>query len=227
MRDFFRFPHTPHLAWLGKGAPRDDKVLAVQEANELLSQAVSVEEKIDSANLGFSLAPNGTVRAQNRGQYLTQPYTGQFSRLNAWLAMHQERMASALGHDLMLFGEWCAARHSVDYDALPNLFLAFDIFDRNNGRFWSAQRRNAWCGDVGIPTVPLLSTGKMTLPELRSLVTSQPCKYGRGKVEGVVVRYDRPEWLENRAKLVSPDFTQAIAEHRRHRSLVWNRLATS
>jgi len=23
MTDFFRFPHTPHIAWLAQGAPRD------------------------------------------------------------------------------------------------------------------------------------------------------------------------------------------------------------
>ncbi|MGV3590570.1 MAG: DNA ligase, partial [Gammaproteobacteria bacterium] len=28
MDEFFRFPHTPHIAWLGAGMPRDDKVLA-------------------------------------------------------------------------------------------------------------------------------------------------------------------------------------------------------
>ncbi|NLZ78249.1 MAG: DNA ligase, partial [Gammaproteobacteria bacterium] len=27
MSDFFRFPHTPHIDWLGEGMPRDDKVL--------------------------------------------------------------------------------------------------------------------------------------------------------------------------------------------------------
>ncbi|HMM73809.1 MAG TPA: RNA ligase family protein, partial [Rhodocyclaceae bacterium] len=68
MTDFFRFPHTPHLAWLGPDAPRDDKVLAPAEARALLSGEVVVEEKLDGANLGLSLAPDGSLRAQNRGQ---------------------------------------------------------------------------------------------------------------------------------------------------------------
>ena len=37
--DFFRFPHTPHLAWLGEGSPRDDKVLSPNEVTGLLAQA--------------------------------------------------------------------------------------------------------------------------------------------------------------------------------------------
>ncbi len=65
MSDFFRFPHTPHIAWLAKGEPRDDKVLSPAEAKSLLSQVVVVEEKLDGANLGFSLDPHGQVQAQN------------------------------------------------------------------------------------------------------------------------------------------------------------------
>ncbi|MFX8075086.1 RNA ligase family protein, partial [Acinetobacter baumannii] len=81
MTDFFRFPHTPHVAWLGAGQPRDDKVLSPPEVAALLSGEVIVEEKVDGANLGLSLGEGGTLRAQNRGQYLIPPYSGQFARL--------------------------------------------------------------------------------------------------------------------------------------------------
>lgn len=67
---FFRFPHVPHLAWLGKGQPRDDKVLSPDEAAALLSGEVVVEEKVDGANIGFSASEDGELRAQNRGSYL-------------------------------------------------------------------------------------------------------------------------------------------------------------
>lgn len=45
MTEFFRFPRTPHLAWLGEGQPRDDKVLAPAEANELLGGQVVVGKR--------------------------------------------------------------------------------------------------------------------------------------------------------------------------------------
>jgi hypothetical protein len=54
MTDFFRFPHTPHLAWLGDPPLRHDKQLSLQEAKSLLSSEVLIEEKLDGANLGFS-----------------------------------------------------------------------------------------------------------------------------------------------------------------------------
>lgn len=54
---FFRFPHTPHLAWLGTVPPRSDKVLAEDEVANLLAKEVVVEEKVDGANIGFSVGP--------------------------------------------------------------------------------------------------------------------------------------------------------------------------
>ena len=105
MPNFFRFPHAPQLAWLSDGEPRDDKVLSPAEAHDLLAGDVSVEEKLDGANLGFSLGDDSHLRIQNRGQYLTAPYVGQFLRLSPWLTLHAEAIAAALGHgNLILFG---------------------------------------------------------------------------------------------------------------------------
>ena len=115
MTDFFRFPHTPHIAWLSVDAPRDDKVLSPAEVADLLAGEVVVEEKMDGANLGFSVSPEGRIRGQNRGQYLTSPFHGQFAKLGPWLDAREDRLFDALGTRLMAFGEWCAARHSLDY----------------------------------------------------------------------------------------------------------------
>ncbi len=103
MNEFFRFPHTPHIAWLGDGAPRDDKVLSPAEAQALLADEVVVEEKLDGANLGISVGPDRTLRVQNRGQYLAAPYRGQFDRLAKWLPTHEEALFDALdGHLILL-----------------------------------------------------------------------------------------------------------------------------
>ena len=59
MSEFFRFPHTPHVAWLGHGLPRDDKVMSALEAEAFLAHPVVVEEKVDGANLGFSVDASG------------------------------------------------------------------------------------------------------------------------------------------------------------------------
>jgi ATP-dependent RNA circularization protein (DNA/RNA ligase family) len=229
MVDFFRFPHTPHLAWLSKGEPRDDKVLSPDEAQSLLTYEVVVEEKLDGANLGFSLDAHRRVQAQNRGQYLHAPFAGQFARLADWLAQAGDRVELALlglaDAPVILFGEWCAARHSLGYDHLPDWFLLFDVYDKTQGRFWSVQRRNALAQTYGFATVPCLLTGQVSLDQLKSLLNETSSRFRSGCLEGVVIRQDSNDWCQARAKLVRSDFTQAIEEHWSRRRVEWNRLA--
>lgn len=227
MTDFFRFPHTPHLAWLGTGAPREDKVLSAAEVRVFLSREVIVEEKLDGANLGISADPSGMLRLQNRGQYLLPPFGGQFSRAAGWLAQHEDALALALGQNLLLFGEWCAARHSVAYDRLPDWFIAFDVYDLALQRFWSARRRNKWAAKLNISVVPTLACQRMKLGEIEPLVTSCTSRFGTTPMEGVIIRHDETDFLEARAKLVRPNFTQTIGEHWRSRRIEWNALMSA
>ena len=95
MTPFFRFPNTPHIRWLAGGSARGDKILSEPEVADLLSGEVTVEEKVDGANIGVSLDDAGRLRAQNRGQFLEEPFRGQFSRLPAWLTEHVLGLAPA------------------------------------------------------------------------------------------------------------------------------------
>jgi ATP-dependent RNA circularization protein (DNA/RNA ligase family) len=224
MSEFFRFPHTPHLAWLGGGSPRDDKVLSLEEAKRLLAGEVVVEEKLDGANLGFSLRPDGAIRVQNRGQYLLPPFTGQFALLGKWMEIHEDRMFDVLTESLILFGEWCAARHSLSYDQLPDWWLMFDVYDRENERFWSTTRRNALASELGASVVPCLCAGRMNMPQLEREVSDTASRFRLGKLEGIIVRKEDSMWMQSRAKLVRADFTQAISQHWRTRLIEPNRL---
>ena len=226
MTAFFRFPHTPHLAWLGDGRPRDDKVMSPHEARELLAHDVTVEEKVDGANLGLSVDENGTLRAQNRGTYLAlERAHGQWKPLKRWLAARAHDLAAALFPDLMLFGEWCYAVHSVRYTRLPDWFLAFDVYDRSRGAFWSTKRRDELATALGLAVVPRLHSGKLDLAQLvallgRSQLTDAPA-------EGLYVRRDSNGLLLARAKLVRREFVQAVDEHWSRKALDTNTLARS
>ena len=171
MTDFFRFPHTPHVAWLGEGRPRDDKVLPSNEVGALLAGEVIVEEKVDGANLGFSVGDDGVLRGQNRGSFLAlDAPEGQWKPLKRWLSTRRHALIDALGANLMLFGEWCYAVHSVRYSQLPDWFLAFDVYDRATGAFWSVDRRNERTAALDIVTVPELSRGRQSIASLKKLL---------------------------------------------------------
>jgi ATP-dependent RNA circularization protein (DNA/RNA ligase family) len=224
MTDFIRFPHTPHLAWLGKGTPRGDKVLAPAEVNQLLSGVVVVEEKVDGANLGFSVDEHGAVRAQSRGSYVdTELPSGQWKPLKRWLSSRHRLIADTLTPGLILFGEWCYAVHSIRYTRLPDWFLAFDVFDRTREEFWSAARRDRLCAELDVVTVPRLGQGRYGLTELERLLDAS--RLTDGPAEGIYVRRETAARLEQRAKLVRPEFVQAIETHWSKRRLEPNQLA--
>lgn len=223
MTRFLRFPHTPHLAWLGSDAPREDKVLAASEARELLSGKVVVEEKVDGANLGFSVDDDGSLRGQNRGRYLDlDSPIGQWKPLRRWLSTRRHALAEALAPGLILFGEWCYAVHSLRYTRLPDWFLAFDVYDRARSEFWSVERRNQLVSQLNVEVVPELGRGHFDLERLQRLLGSS--KLTDGPAEGVYVRREENGRLLDRAKLVRAEFVQAIGEHWSKRRLEENQL---
>lgn len=222
--DFFRFPHTSHLAWLGVGAPRDDKVLDRVEADRFLDGEVVVEEKVDGANLGISVDENLRLRFQMRGQYLTEPYTGQFSRLSSWVESKTDALALELSRGLILFGEWCATRHSLEYDRLPDWFLVFDVYDRNAQQFWSTERRDLLAAKLDLFVVPNVSRGRVQLLDLKTKTLECASSLRSGAMEGIVIRREDREWTSERAKLVRPEFSQSIEEHWSRKGIQWNRL---
>jgi hypothetical protein len=222
--NFFRFPRTPHLAWLGEGQPRDDKVLSANEVRDILAHEVVVEEKVDGANVGFSVDEHGSLRAQNRGTFLSsEACHPQFKPLFRWVEPRRDALADALFPDLMLFGEWCYAVHSVRYTKLSDWFLAFDVYDRRRDEFWSAARRDNLVHRLGLALVPRLAAGRFDLGGIKCLLGQS--KLSDGPAEGLYVRRDEGNRLVARAKLVRPEFVEGIEEHWSGRTLRTNLLA--
>lgn len=221
--EFFRFPRTPHLAWLGEGKPRDDKVLSPDEAKSFFENEILVEEKIDGANVGVFVDEKGIVQAQNRGTLLTTANRHpQFKSLFGWLAVHRDAFLTRLPPDLMLFGEWCYAVHSIFYSRLPDWFLAFDVYDRKEKAFLCTSRRDDLIRLIGLELVPKIADGRFDLGSLKQLLG--PSRFGDGPAEGLYLRRDAGNWLGARAKLVRPEFAQAMGQHWSHRSLKTNSL---
>lgn len=191
--------------------------------HDFLAEDLVLEEKVDGANVGISVDANLQIRIQNRGQFLTFPYDGQFARLHEWLCVRSEELALALADGLILFGEWCGARHSLEYDALPDWYLVFDVYDRREQAFWSMERRDALVRNLGLCSVPRIGFGRFSLADLRSEVLARRSAIRSGNMEGVVARIQGDRWTIARAKLVRPEFVQAIGSHWSRRRIEWNR----
>lgn len=220
-----RFPRTPHLAWLGEGRPRGDKVLSAVEAERFLSAPVTLEEKVDGANLGIWFSAEGEPVLQNRGTVLAPGAQPQFQAVWMWLARRRAELHAALGLQLVLFGEWCFAVHSVKYTGLPDWFLAFDIYSREARRYWSSDRREEFNRKWGLHGTPILGRGRYSLKDLQSLLAKSSSRFGGAPVEGLYLRQEAGGWLEQRAKLVRAEFVQSIDAHWSARPIQKNALS--
>ena len=150
--ELFKFPRTKHLFDAGgSGVTRDD--LLMDKGEEALfyssrqdkskQQIVTIEEKVDGANLGISLGKDLKIRVQNRSHFVDSSSHKQFSTLDTWLEAHSSELYEVLQPERhVLFGEWLYAKHSIHYTRLPDLFLVFDVYDRENECFYSSAARN-------------------------------------------------------------------------------------
>jgi len=73
---------------------------------ELAGVSLVVEEKLDGANSAVSFGPDGALRLQSRGHYLTGGGRERhFDVLKTWAATHAARFWDVLGARYIMYGE--------------------------------------------------------------------------------------------------------------------------
>lgn len=208
MSKFNAFMRTAHL--VSPIDVRDDKVLASKEKEAFLDEYLIVEEKIDGMNIGFSFDRDGKLLVQHRKGYIQEE---DFSvAMRNWVEAHLDSMFDVLGDKYIMFGEWMREYHSVEYTKLADMFIGFDIFDKEQERFLSVAKRNEMLEQAGVKVIHKVAEGRFTMDELKELI-NQVSAYGVEKREGVVMRVDSGDWAVKRSKLVRQDFVQNIVEH--------------
>ncbi|CAM9714745.1 unnamed protein product [Ectocarpus fasciculatus] len=201
-----KFPRTRHVVNMG-AASRDDLVMDDREVLVVfLNHEVFVEEKIDGANMGISIR-NNKLCAQNRSHFVTSAYHSQFKLLDKWLSKHADDLWRILDSDrYILYGEWVYAKHSIHYQQLPDWFVAFDMYDKLERKFWSRPRLQEHLEGTSIRLIPLVARRSFsTVEELRALARV-PSQFYDGPVEGVYLRRTDGPWLSERGKIVRSDF---------------------
>jgi gluconate kinase len=200
-----KFVRTKHLFNLG-GATRDDLILGPDDVKTFLNTDIYIEEKIDGANMGFSIKDYKVV-AQNRSHYVNSAYHAQFKLLDKWILDHTEDLYNILGDgNLILYGEWVFALHSINYVELPDYFIAFDLYDISEQRFYSRDRLEKILEGTTISLIPCIKKGSFkNITDIVDLVKTKSQFYD-GPIEGVYVRRCNELWLEDRAKIVRNDF---------------------
>lgn len=222
-----KFPRTPHL--LNLGAKTDDDIVLPPFTG--LSGNITIEEKIDGANMGISLDFDGSIRVQNRSHWISANDHAQFKPLTRWISEHEPALKRLLFQDAtfseryILYGEWMVAKHSIQYTRLPDRFLAFDLYDRLDRTFVSRGVLSAALEGTGIFQVPLIAqVDKLEEEEIHRCLEGKSV-FGDSRIEGIYVRRedDKRQKTLDRSKVVRGDFI-AGNEHWGKQTLVLNGL---
>lgn len=206
MEPIIKYPSTRHLA--GSGIQKGDSRETVP-FSALRGEGVRVvyEEKVDGANAAFSFDAAGEPVLQSRGHALDIRDRSvfrerHFNHLKSWIDLHADCLLERFEDRYQVFGEWLGVTHSVFYDALPDLFLEFDILDKHTGQFLDTASRHALCAGLPITSVPVLYEGEARdLAHLRSLVTRS--------------LYQTPDWrdaMSDACALQGDDFERRLAK---------------
>ncbi len=155
-----KYPRTPHLE--GSRLQVGDEDLSQIPFSEIADKNIVIEEKIDGANCAISFDGDGNLLLQSRGHYLVGGFRERhYNLLKQWANINADKLFDALSDRYIMFGEWMYAKHAVFYDALPDYFMEFDIYDRELGIYLDTASRKAITDKIGIiSSVPVLGEGK-------------------------------------------------------------------
>lgn len=175
-----KYPRTLHLPW-SLGRSEDDKVLA--SADHFLNRELIISEKLDGGNACIN---REGVFARTHGGTATHP---SFSHLKAlWSTIRYD-----IPEDWSIFGENCSAVHTIRYKSLPSYFLVFGIRDDETGLWFSWCDTWSFSESIGLKTVPVLWSGKVSsteeLRETGDNLMSDGSVCGGDAIEGYVVRF--------------------------------------
>jgi hypothetical protein len=160
MEQVYKYPRTPHIE--GSRFQPGDEDLDCVPFSAIKGQYVVVEEKVDGANAAISFSPDGQLKLQSRGHYLTGgPREKHFNLFKQWASTHAAALWEVLGSRYILFGEWLYAKHTVFYDNLPHYFLEYDVLDRDRQIFFSTSRRQQLLTGLPLVSVPVLFAGEL------------------------------------------------------------------
>ena len=220
------YPRIPHVSSLSN-MTHDDLLL-----EEGLSFPITlfVQEKIDGANLRVSWY-DGPVLG-NREHILKKGYDArtpakrQFVPAWNWLHAHENDIKSIIKEvgQVTIYGEWMLAEHSIGYNKLTDLFIAYDIWSVENKRFFHP---NIVADLLSKRDIKYIKPEEVTINSFEELVelSERQSVYTDGFSEGIVCKVSDGRYIKSMFKMVNKHFIRC--QNFNERDLIKNKLVKS
>jgi hypothetical protein len=204
------YPRIPHLDKKISNMTHDDIQL---ESKIQFPLTGWVQEKLDGANLGLSWTSGPVIR--NRNNILKKGYIKketpaklQFRSSWNWLHAHNkdiQKLSKSLMTTVTVYGEWCYAKHSLFYDRLPDLFIAYDIYVPEDDEWLSPDRFES---EISQTDIRFIKPTKMTFDDISDVVrvSELPSEYRNGIREGIVIKLSDGRKVTESFKIVNKFF---------------------
>jgi hypothetical protein len=190
-----KYPRSFHLPW-SPGGTRDDK--RMETIAGLIDVEIVVTEKLDGSNL-----------AMTRESVFARSHSGPPGHPSfAWAKALHAQVRGQIDSGITLFGEYCFAVHSIEYQNLPGYFFLFGVREDETGFWWDWDMVEEHARALGVKTPPLLFRGlvrtEIELRQLTERLARGPSEYGPDR-EGIVVRVA--------AAFTSSEFAEKLGKH--------------
>lgn len=172
-----------------------------------------IQEKVDGANMGVSWTSGPVLRNRNhilKKGYIEKDTPAKLQFRPAWNWLHQhnsdiQKVAKLLDTPVTIYGEWLYAKHSILYDKLPDLFLAYDIWSVEDGEFFSPEIVEEVLSKTKIK---FIKPKKVTLTSVSDVIKFSEMKsdFRNGLSEGIVVKTSEGRFLKETWKVVNRHF---------------------
>lgn len=202
------YPRIPHLSAEISRLGGDD---FVEESGFPLEGFV--QEKVDAANMGVSWDETAILR--NRNHILKKGYSKirtpakeQFKSAWNWVHSHEsdiKKVEEIWGCRVTIYGEWMWAKHSLDYDNIPDWFLAYDIWSVEDKKFIAPKIVEDLLSKTSIHFIP---TDRMVFNSLKDVknISETKSSYRNGTREGIVIKTANGDFVDKFYKVVNDFF---------------------
>lgn len=211
------YERTKHLPFKAN-AKRDDLICSLDNCNSIWTQPAGVSEKVNGASCRMTIFDDQPLIG-NRNHILDKAYSHekirnssklQFSSIWGWWYKHKvlfEALEEAGPYSV--YGDWMYMQHGMHYDLLPSLFMTYDVYDYEVGKFLDPKVAMKILEECGFSVVPLLHYGPLDSFEQLEVMANEPTPFAtNAKREGVYLKVTDGKYVVDRFKMVREGFEQ-------------------
>lgn len=172
-----------------------------------------VQEKVDGANMGVSWTSGPVLRNRNnilKKGYIEKETPAKLQFRPAWNWIHDNRkdiikIQELCNSQVTIYGEWMYAKHSLEYNKLPDYFIAYDIYVCVEDKFLSPIEFEKVMSGTSICYV---RSKKVTFNNVSEIVeeSERLSEYRDGIVEGIILKTSNGLYLKDTFKVVNKHF---------------------